>query len=415
MNAMDVKGCGIMLLRFRFKNFKSFSEDTELDLMATNIKEHVHSLIEVNGNRVLPLVAIFGANGSGKSNVFSAFKAMGNDIVNKFDKQERHVLIIPFVFNEQKRDEPSEFEVCVNILDHEYRYGFARNQEQVIEEWLFEKKFHKTSKSKEKCIYHRSHNGISMDRNLSAEKLEIQFVNSMLEKTELLLSALGRRNKSRYSCVYEWFVRIAQIQDFSNDMFEWVNISLFAKYLYNQAEILEDVIALLREFDDAIVTLKIEREIGDDLNEEYKIYSIHRCDDHEEMLIPFESESSGTKKIFSLAVYLLISINSGTVLFVDELDSKLHPLALRYLLRLYSDRNKNIGHGQLIFSSHNLVCLDSSDLRRDEIWFVEKNNQVSTMYSLYDFDDCGIRSDLSFGKHYLSGRFGAVPFQKSEE
>ena len=102
-------------------------------------------------------------------------------------------------------------------------------------------------------------------------------------------------------------------------------------------------------------------------------------------------------------------METGKPIFVDELDSKLHPLLLRYIVRQFHDKNVNKNGGQLIFSSHNIICLNSKDLRRDEIWFVEKENQESKLYSLYDFRDSGARNDLEFGKNYLSGRFGAIP------
>ena len=115
-----------------------------------------------------------------------------------------------------------------------------------------------------------------------------------------------------------------------------------------------------------------------------------------------------------LAWYLLYALLYGGTLFIDELDSKLHPLLLRYIVKLFKNKDINKTGGQLIFSSHNLICLDSSDLRRDEIWFIEKQNQKSTMFSLYDFKEESIRKDLDFGKHYLSGRFGAIPFNEEE-
>ena len=188
------------------------------------------------------------------------------------------------------------------------------------------------------------------------------------------------------------------------------------KFLYERKQNLKEVEDLLHKFDSSIVRLEILPEKDADLNEKHIVYSYHYDDQGNEIRIPFGSESSGTKKMFALAALLFISLKAGLVLWVDELDAKLHPLILRYILRLYSNRNENTGNGQLIFSSHNLVCLDSSDLRRDEIWFVEKVNQVSNLYSLYDFkeDEVLIRSDLSFGKHYLSGRFGAIPFQDEE-
>jgi AAA15 family ATPase/GTPase len=406
-----------MLLQFKFKNFKSFAEEVTLDMLATGIKEHSSSLIDVNGNLILPVAAIFGANASGKSNIFKAFNAMCDEVMGEFEKNEKHINIRSFIFDDKLSKEPTEFQVCVNIDDKEYRYGFLRNQTEVFEEWLFEKNFIKGTRSKEKCVYYRENMTIEPKTVNKKEQDEISFVFSMLSKNDLLLTLLGKRKKSKYAKLYEWFQSTARFQDFSDDYDEWASTQMAAEFLYDKEMLLKEVVSLLRAFDKSILSLIIEVEKDSDLNDSYQVYSYHSNSKKSKIKIPFSSESSGTQKIFSLATWLFFSINAGMVLFVDELDAKLHPLALRYLIRLFTDTKANTGKGQLIFSSHNLVCLDSSDLRRDEIWFVEKNNQYSTMFSLYDFknDDDTIRSDVNFGKNYLSGRFGAIPFQDEEE
>lgn len=406
-----------MLLRFKIKNYKSFAGDAVLDLTATNIKEHVNSLIEKNGIKILPISAIFGANASGKSNLFLAFKSMCADVLNSYEKNENHLLITPYIFNQDTQKEPTEYEICINIDDKEYRYGFVRNQVRVFEEWLFTNKFSKNTKAKEKMIFYRKDKKLFVEKLNRKETKEINYINSMAEDNELLITAIGRRKNSEYSNVYEWFLNTSQMQDFSNDDDEAISTEIAAHALCEHKNCLDDVVNLLKIFDNSISDVKIFAEKDANLNEVYNVYSYHLDNKGNEIKIPFESESSGTKKIFALATWLFLSLNTGMVLWIDEFDAKLHPLILRYIIKLYSDREINIGNGQLIFSSHNLVCLDSSDLRRDEIWFVEKNNQVSTMYSLYDFkdDDTTVRADLSFGKHYLSGRFGAVPFQDIDE
>lgn len=401
-----------MLLQFSVKNYKSFGDETVIDLTATNIKEHNNSLIEINGIKVLPVAAIFGANASGKSNLFSAFKSMSFEVIN-FNKIEKHILVTPHIFNKDLELEPTEYQIIISIGDKEYRYGFVRNQEKVFEEWLFTKKFAKNTKAKEKLIFYRDNKNISIDKLNKKERDEITYIYSMTEESELLITAIGRREKSEYVKIYEWFLHTAQMQNFSNDFDEVTSRKALTQFLYEKEEHLKDVTNLLKKFDSAIVDIIIKPEKDSDLNEDYVVYSLHIDNNGEDNLIPFESESSGTKKMFALASWLYFSLKSGMVLWVDELDAKLHPLILRYIIKMFSDREINTGNGQLIFSSHNLVCLDSSDLRRDEIWFVEKINQNSELYSLYDFkeEDIAIRSDLSFGKHYLSGRFGAIPFQ----
>lgn len=410
----DLAGC-TMLLQFRFKNYKSFAEEAVLDLTATSIREHVNSLIEKNGNKVLPVAAIFGANASGKSNIFSAFFSMGRDVLASYEKKENHYLVTPYIFSKTIEKDPTEYEVSINIDDKEYRYGFVRNKSQVFDEWLYTKKFSKGTKSKEKMIFYRNSRKVTVGKLNQAEKKELEYLGSMVNDTELLMTAIGRREKSEYRKVYEWF-SYSFTQDFSYDSNEMLTIEFTTKLLHNSEKRLKDVEELIRKFDSSIIRLEILQEKDADLNEKNVVYSYHHDDKGSEIKLPFMSESSGTKKMFSLAALLFISLYSGLVLWVDELDAKLHPLILRYIIALYSDRQVNTGNGQLIFSSHNLVCLDSSDLRRDEIWFVEKVNQVSNLYSLYDFkeDEISIRSDLSFGKHYLSGRFGAIPFQDEE-
>lgn len=406
-----------MLLRFKLKNYKSFAHETIIDLTATNIKEHMNSLIEKNGIKILPISAIFGANASGKSNLFLAFESMYVDVINKYEKNENHSLIKPYIFNQSLEKNPTEYEISINIEDKEYRYGFVRNQVRVYEEWLFANKFSKNTKAKEKMIFYRKGKKLLTEKLNQKENKELAYLNSMIDENELLITAIGRRKRSEYANIYEWFLRTSQVQDFSNDNDEVISTEVAAEFLYNNGGCLADVVDLLKKFDNSIADLKIIPEKDSELNEVYVVYSYHLDNKGKEIKIPFESESSGTKKMFALATWLFYSLKIGMVLWIDELDAKLHPLILRYIIKLYSDREFNTGNGQLVFSSHNLVCLDSSDLRRDEIWFVEKNNQVSTIYSLYDFkdDEVPIRSDLSFGKHYLAGRFGAIPFQSAGE
>lgn len=418
MNLQTYKKVRIMLLQFRFKNYMSFKDEAILDMTATNIKEHQNTLFEINGNKILPVAAIYGANASGKSNIFKAFYAMSDAVSGNEIKRNN---VISYVFDDKTRKEPSEFEVSILIDSKEYRYGFIKNRQVVFEEWLFEKKFSKNN-VKEKCIYYRvnnkENNRIKSEAN-EKEKEEIYFISSMTSENELLITNIGKRNKSKYCNIYQWFTFTQQHMNFSDDHEENQTIRAVAKLLYSAQEndkdnyIFEDMLKLLKKFDEAIVGIKVDKDTDNDISEEYRIYTIHETKQGGKMKVSLDVESSGTKKLFSLASWLIISINLGGVLFVDELDAKLHPLVLRYIVLLFTDREINIGQGQIIFSAHNLICLNSSDLRRDEIWFVEKNNQESSIYSLYDFkeDENAIRSDLNFGKHYLSGRFGAIPFQ----
>lgn len=402
-----------MLLRFTFKNFKSFCDEAVLDLTASSITEHKDSLITINNIDILPIAAIFGANGSGKSNLLDALIAMGVEIYGSNNNEVRKSYITPYYFDERQKNSPSEFEICIYCkeLNKEFRYGFSINKGEILEEWLFSKTFSKTPTVKEKCVFYRK-KGESLESELSNknELKEIMFVNSVTTNNELIITNIGRRALCDYYYIYYWFTNHIVLMNYSysdNDKYRDPN---FLKILYDDKESLSMVEKIINTVDPAIIGLEVKEELDSNMNRQYAINSIHKDSNNDSIIIPFSAESCGTKKMLFLSLGLLYSLHYGKPCIIDELDSKLHPLLLRYIVKMYQDKSINKGGGQLIFSSHNLICLDSSDLRRDEIWFVEKINQKSTMFSLYDFKEVTIRKDLDFGKHYLNGRFGAVPF-----
>ncbi len=413
----------IMLLNFRVKNFKSFVEDAELNMLASPIKEHSTSLIDANGIKVLPIAAFFGANGCGKSNYMEAYAIM-HDLVLGYGKEEKKSnlkdMISPFIFNKNNMDLPSEFEVTIydSKTKKEYRYGFSITKQKILEEWLFMKTFSRTKNLIEKCIFYREINEPIQSDILNEEKKEIEFVNSLTIDDELLITNIGKRGNSKFSFIYKWFNDYNYFINYSNDLNEFYfsnKMQDVLSFLYHDKNALELTGILLNFIDESIQSIKIKKEMDKRMNKIYVPYSIHKDDDGKLLELPFFSESCGTRKMLTFAVYLLDALYNGYTIFVDELDSKLHPLILRHIVGMFTDKKFNKGGGQLIFTSHNLICLDSNDLRRDEIWFVEKVNQRSTLFSLYDFKETNVRNDLSFGKHYLNGRFGAVPFIREED
>lgn len=405
-----------MLLQFRFKNYKSFKDETILDMMATPIKELNNHLIDVNGNKILPVASVFGANASGKSNLFLALNKMRNLVISSKDENsESFMKNSPFIFNSDSRKQATEFEVSIYCKEDqkEYRYGFTIGNDGIEEEWLFNKLFKKNTTAKENCIFYRNKSKVTIGKVNEKNRKELKYISEMIDNKLLIMTEIGKRKKSNYSFIHYWFCIVFMV-DFADERQERLFQNQIVQMLETNPKNKEKIMMFLHEFDEAIVDLKVRKILNQDLEEKYSLFSVHKMDDDNAVEIPFESESNGTRKIFVIAFMILMILEHGGVCFFDELDTKLHPLILRKILHLFVDKETNKGNAQLVFSSHNLVCLDSSDLRRDEIWFVEKNNQISTLYSLYDFKEnqSTIRSDLSFGKHYLNGRFGAVPFQK---
>jgi len=417
---MEIMSVGT-LLQFRFENFRSFAEETILDMMGTSIKENSDTLIEKNQNKILPIAAVFGANASGKSNLFLAFSAMSRKVTERYGETRSTITntyVVPFLFNKKQTAEPTKFEISINIENKEYRYGFICNKSSIIAEWMYSKPFRKSAKSEQRKIFEREGRTISYGDDLTKSQLEeFKYCDSMILDNQLLLNAIGARNKVLFSKIYHWF-HMSTVLNCSTDDAERDQLKIMAELLYGDGSqfLMSELAQQVHEIDPSIKDIHLLRTKDNDLNDQYKIISVHE-QDGENIEVSFDIESSGTKKALVLYFNIAMTLKIGSPLFVDELDAKLHPLLLRKIIQLFSDKTTNSGNGQLIFSSHNLICLDSSDLRRDEIWFVEKINQKSSLFSLYDFKDYNensVRADLSFGKHYLAGRFGAIPFQEGD-
>lgn len=174
-----------------------------------------------------------------------------------------------------------------------------------------------------------------------------------------------------------------------------------------------DVIAYFSSFDPSIIGFQVEEDIN---QKRVKINTIHRMSDGGTASIPFNEESDGTLKMFALYPSLHDTLEKGGILFVDELNASLHPLLVRNILITFLNSEINLKHAQLVFTTHDSWQLSNHLLRRDEIWFTEKDDYgVSSLYSLADFlDDDGIkiRKDENYEKNYLLGKYGAIPTLK---
>ncbi len=180
------------------------------------------------------------------------------------------------------------------------------------------------------------------------------------------------------------------------------------------------IIKFFNTFDDSIKGFNVEKLDNNNEKDEkkYRINSLHKMSESGEFVsIPLEDESSGTLKMFSLYPSIQTVLDNGGILFIDELNSRLHPLLVRNIILLFTDLTINTMNAQLIFTTHDTWQLSNDLLRRDEIWFVDKDKDgVSSLYSLADFvDDTGvkIRKDENYTKNYLTGKYGAIPRLKA--
>lgn len=412
-----------MLIQFRFKNFKSFRDDTILDLSATKITEHSDRVISVGYEKLLPTAAIFGANASGKSNVIEAFRYMITYVLESFsyggDSEDRKMRskklkYTPFLFDAASREAESSFEVYfMDTAEHNYKlynYGFTLNQEGVVEEWLNAKA--KTAREY-KQVFYRNEDDLDLS-GLPAKSQEL--IRISLNKEALIVSLGAKLKITRLKTIRDWFYNT----NFTNFGNPYENVFLSSLIPHGFAEdknVRDKVVAYFSSFDPSIVGFHVEVMKGEDEDHRaVKIEAIHRMINGGRTAIPLQEESDGTLKMFALYPALQDTLENGGVLFVDELNARLHPLLVRSFLITFLNPEINTNHAQLIFTTHDSWQLSNNLLRRDEIWFTEKDDDgVSTLYSLADFvDDDGvkIRKDESYEKNYLLGKYGAIPTLK---
>ncbi|MDE5758710.1 MAG: ATP-binding protein [Allobaculum sp.] len=400
-----------MLLQFNFENFKSFKEEATLNFLAQSKRDLPFHIIKSVSNQVLPVAVLVGANASGKSNVIQALKKMTEIVIQSLSygrpsRKKISIQINPYLFDSESENNPSLFEVF--FTDDEaskiYQYGF-KIKEAIIEEWLYVR-----SKGGRgyKTIFERDESKLDLSGIPGANRKSLEI---SLNKETLLVSLGASQRVEVLEKVYSWFSSLT-FADYGNPTYTFFKETSLPSGFVSNPKIQEDVIEFLSSFDPDIKNFEVtEIDQGN-----YILYSLH--EDHNKNLvrIPFTEESSGTLKMFSLYQDIMDVLSTGSVLIVDELNSRLHPLLLRSLVALFLDEERNPLHAQLIFASHDLWVLGCGLFRRDEIWFIEKNPVgESSLYSLAEFrtkDGKAIKVNENFERNYALGKYGAVPCLK---
>lgn len=406
-----------MLIQFTFKNFRSFKDEVTLDLSATKIKEHEDRVVNFGNEKLLPVAAIFGANASGKSNVQKAFKYMNDYVINSFsyggdsniDNQSQFKKPIPFLLDKNSKDEESMFEVFFIENENDriktYQYGFCLDKNGISEEWLSSK----AKSSKEyKSIFYRNREEKELDLSGISKKSRENLITSL--EPEALIVSLGAKLKiDILKKIRNWFLN-NRIIDFGNPVENLLEAKSLPEGFSTNPKVRKDVANYLATFDESIIDFEVERVNKNSVN----VFAIHKIAGTDETVsLPLLHESAGTLKMFNLYRHLQKILTNGGIIFIDELNSRLHPLLLRNFLLSFLNPKINTKHAQIIFTSHDLWELSNDMLRRDEIWFTEKDcTGNTTLYSLADFKTSQgnkIRNDENYAKNYLLGKYGAVP------
>ena len=398
-----------MLCQFTVKNYKSIRDEMTFDMQAAAISEHENNIIrDKDGELFLPISAIYGPNGGGKSNVLEAMHTLASKVLRPLyatgDKEERiflqkRLLIEPFAFSKKTKSQPTEFEIFFRTEIAEYRYKLHIMKDVVNYESLDRVKLDTGRRS---ALFERDTEEISLKGVFSKLK-----ASEDLSATLPLLSYLGITYKKNevVKDVLDWFEYGIDFLNYGNPIEE------LRMAVSNSEDVKQLMLDMIQEMDLDIVDFRVV----EDENDRIDVYTKHLVDGYETELNSLE-ESSGTRKLFGLMPFIAGCLLTGTVLVIDELDAKIHPVLLRHIIMMFNDMSINKKKAQLIFTSHDLSTMNNEVFRRDEIWFVAKGNaQNSKLYSLVEFKNEkgeSVRKDAKFDKQYLEGKYGADPYLK---
>jgi AAA15 family ATPase/GTPase len=412
-----------MLVEFSVSNFRSIREEQKLSMVATSSNELEQTHVFASGapgvDRLLRSAAIYGANAAGKSNLLKAMDFMGDMVTRSARETEwsSALRVTPFGSNSNT---PSVFEVVLVAAGVKYQFGFAVTHERVLEEWLYAFPDKRAQK-----WYHRKLNPNSQESEFefgSFLKGPKQQWTSATRSNSLFLSTSIQLNAQQLEPVYEWFRMQLRVVLGSGGISERYSAQLVdsseakAKMLafLNNADIaITDIESIVephsKEVEDLIKKVLPKQDAEEALkHENRKVRLRHALPSGENFWLELDEESQGTQRLFGYAGPLLDVLETGCVLVIDEVNNSLHPLLVKKIVQVFNDPATNKNNSQLIFACHATSVLTTDLLRRDQIWFAEKDRGGAThIYPLTDFSP---RKTDSLARGYLQGRYGAVPF-----
>lgn len=418
-----------MLLQFSVENFKSIKEKAILSLVASPDTEHPENYVSVGKNNCLKVLSIYGANAAGKSNLFLALTTAIMIVRLSNNRQVGEPIhgIVPFMFDPQKIKEPTSFEFIFTANGTKYVYGFSATKTKIETEYLY---CYKTSKAT--TIF---------ERDIHANP-EYRFTSAALRKQLLPITERNTANKlflataTAWNCEETkepllWFFN--RINTYSTDYESLLNLTgsmfeqdedqslrVFTKNLLHEADInISDYEFEAKDISKEAFAQQMPPVLRDaisslpeNIGREYHITTEHRIltetGDYHVYTMNMKEESRGTKNVFLISPILKRAFETGETICIDEFDTSLHPMLVKYLVGLFNNPAVNKANAQLIISTHDMSLMSLKELRRDQIYFVEKNQETGTS-ELYSLDEFSPRKNEKIRKEYLLGRYGAIP------
>lgn len=402
----------VALLQFTIGNYLSFCEKRTFSMEASSIKDAPLTNVFIqNRHKILRSAAIYGANSSGKSNFISALGTMGQMVLDSVKLNDNDELMYdPFLLSDETKTKPTHFEI-VYLQDNErIRYGFEYTLNHIVGEWLFIKRGNKP----EEALFLRTEEGIGIADTFN----EGAGLEEKTNDNRLFLSLVAQLGGSTSKQVIEWFKSgYNVISGLSSRGYNGFTKLMFLKQEKGWEEACQLFENLQLGFQNIFAD---EHEVNDTGKKSIEMLTAHKIYNRrgdavgEEIFNLKERESAGTNKLFDLAGPVFDTLLNGKTLVVDELDAKMHPLISQYIIKLFNNPATNPNNAQLVFTTHDTHLLSANLLRRDQIWFTEKDKQEKTdLYSIMDIvlpDGSKPRNDSNFEKSYIAGRYGAIPY-----
>lgn len=428
-----LNGSYLMLIQFSVENFRSIKEEQTFSLVKDSPSELPHNYFSSGAPNVPELLhtaVIYGANASGKSNVLKAMQCLSNLVEDSFNKKlDGGIPVEPFLLDDEWAIKPTTFSVSfvVNLSTDKESikmarcdYGVVTTKEKILEEWLSV-----YPNGREQAWFHRIYKEEKHDYDWkfsSHMKGRVSVWKENTRKDQLFLSTAVHLNSEQFRPIYDWFVEKMSVNKVEGDNFS-------KDICANHSGLRELIVSLMQQADIDVEGVfiqteentleKIPKSIPDSLKKDLlnefpeieKAFFIHADNDGNKVLFELAEESKGTQKLFSYAAYILEALAFKRVLVVDELNESLHPDLVRYLVQIFNSEINQKNDSQLIFTTHETSVLRKDLLRRDQIWFCEKDkNKATLLYPLTDFSPLKDRTDVEEG--YLSGRYGGKPIVK---
>ena len=426
-----------MLIEFKFSNYRSFRDEGCLSLEATGLRTKKRSLIPSKPTNLLPAVAIFGKNGGGKSNVIRAFW-LGVQFVRNAQRTQHEnatVPVKPFLLDDNSTEKPASFEYTYIRDGVKYIYGFSATRKSILWEYLYH-----TPKGQKALVFSREGQKFTFREN-SMRKLR-ELIGEAVDHNQLYFSVACTMNEPICKAAMGWFREdlffSRDYADIPEQLIEYSEdpnmLKAITRYAVEADIGVEDIKfevkneeldgndlpfdGIPEELKDALTQFMKALSESPNVSEaklkmgQVRATSLHRGLNRqgECILYPLSlaEESDGTKKLMALAPAVERALERGGVLLVDELESGMHPILAAFLVSKFQSPDANPNHAQLIFTTHNLDLLDEELLRKDQIYFVDKDRE-SGASSLYRISEFSTPTTENLRKGYLLGKYGATP------